>query len=412
MLLQEDLNRRLQAQELLGQRRLLAAMHWARATLRWRGVLPWKAAVSARTGALRARWRTRLLRLLMSSGRRLSATTRALVAAAHGVAWQRARALHGVQLLGGVWRRWQQQHKRVQGARLLLGKTAAQAPLRLAVGLWQHHAGVAREVREARELRLAAQADGVYVRSARRRFMRLWEEAASLLRADGRRQKMRQDLKGKVSAWISEYRHQQEGGEGRMRGGAEGHEGVGARNSGALRGEVAAAASSLLHSPSPPRGAAPTPHTRVSPGSPTQQLIRKFRSQRLGACADGILNAGAGAACEESPEHGVDPLAPVRADGDAGVGDGGSAGSPRTACTAALSDSPTRKLITQLRCKRSLMAADGFREGGERGAVGVGVGVGVGVAAEQEDELAHVTVQAEDNGDLAPPGTRVRYFVG
>ena len=68
---------------------------------------------------------------------------------------------------------------------------------------------MAREARDARlasDMRINAQADAVYGQSARRCFLRLWEEAASLSRCERARLLLRQELKGKVSSWISEFR--------------------------------------------------------------------------------------------------------------------------------------------------------------------------------------------------------------
>ena len=87
------------------------------------------------------------------------------------------------------------------------------APVRSALEIWEQLAREARDARLASDMRINAQADAVYGQSARRCFLRLWEEAASLSRSERARLQLRQELKGKVSFWISEFRTDQASGE-------------------------------------------------------------------------------------------------------------------------------------------------------------------------------------------------------
>ena len=338
---------------------------------------------------------------------------------------------------------------------------AAQAPLRAALSLWQHHTRITLELQRACELRLQAQAKEVYALSARRCFLRLWEEASSIARAERTRQAMRQDLKGKVSEWISQYRHQHhqhpERGS-RALDAADGHgismsEGGAGRGEAILAGALGGSNSGAVASPprtrpqppqTPPRatnlGLDPEEeahaHAALSPtNSPTQRLIQKFRSQRqgLGKCSEpgreegrertpgddqdgdpGFLNVPAFSSMHrERPEEAGDspePL-PLRAQGDVYV------------------DSPTHKLISQLRCRRQLLGGGGEDERGrgcrygagaegatakERTESGVSPPLGShvergGVIVEYPDEL-RVSQSGASSGRAREAGTR--YFAG
>ena len=207
----------LQAQEALEQQRQvakersrLAALHCARATLRFRGLVPWHAGVIAVKGALAARCSRSMQARFLGAWRRTALKTRALFAAADGLGCLRARMFFVRLLRVRVVAAWRQHLAVTQAAVSKLGMTSAQAPLRTALSVWANVAREASAVRAQEELEALDRADAVFAVAAQRGFLRRWEQASSLERALRVRQQMRHDLKTKVQGWISEFRSKTE----------------------------------------------------------------------------------------------------------------------------------------------------------------------------------------------------------
>lgn len=202
---ERELKRAIAAERRRGMEHL-ADLHMARATVLWRGVVPWRAGIAQQRAEERSRWQGKAMGRALRAWRGEASWLRGERAAKEAAGWHLITAALRSVARGWGLRRWR---GAVEDGRARLWGARAQREAGMCRGVLHAWQGCVME-KAALDAILGERADQVRAKGMMREAWRCWDAGVAEERYERARVLKREGLQSKVGGWIAEFRANKE----------------------------------------------------------------------------------------------------------------------------------------------------------------------------------------------------------